>query len=637
MAVTITDTRTLVDHADAVGSWVSPVGGESITLFTTDPAPVEATGCLGIAVSIETSDILFPITAVDLTDTLVYVWVLANGTMETLVNGGVAVILRDATPDEIGYHIAGSDVAGFRHSDGPVGWQCVVIDTSTLPSNTTALAGTLVGLDVTVINGIGAMFKTLSKALGGASNCFVDTIRFGNDGLVIAGGTTGARGTFDEIATEDRSTTSGTAYGICRELGAGVFGLQGPLTFGLASASANHWFQDTDVTVVFEDRGIGTDKYFFNLAANATDAGHFQLGLAAGTNSGSNGCNIIVPAGVGATMDFSDADFDDVLLYDSDFIGFSNGVTFSSDPTNAPGHEVFACAFTLCGQIDPGQVNIKNCSVVISAAAEAMLLDGTNTLLSGLSFSSDGTGHAIRFRPTGAGPFSYTLSDFSYDSYAASDGSTGNEAILIDPVTSSADITLTKSGGDTPSIMLAAGYTGTFTLVTSSVTTTITVLDVTDGSAIQGVRVLVTASDSTGPLPFEDPVTITRSGPTATVSHSAHGLATGQKTIIEDADQAEYNGIQTITVVDADSYSYTVSGTPATPATGTIISTGAIIDGLTDVAGKISDTRSLSANQPVTGQARKMTSSPVYKDGPITGTIDNSAGLPVTVQLIPDE
>ena len=143
MAVTITDTRTLVDHADAVGSWVSPVRGESITLFTTDPAPVEATGCLGIAVSIETSDILFPITAVDLIDTLVYVWVLANGTMETLVNGGVAVILRDATPDEIGYHIAGSDVAGFRHSDGPVGWQCVVMDTGTLPSNTTALAGTL--------------------------------------------------------------------------------------------------------------------------------------------------------------------------------------------------------------------------------------------------------------------------------------------------------------------------------------------------------------------------------------------------------------------------------------------------------------------------------------------------------------
>ena len=484
MTVVITDTRTLVDHADAVGSWVSPAASESITLFTSDPAPVEASGCLGIAVSIETSDILFPITAADLTGTLIYVWVLANGTMDTLVNGGIAVILRDATPDEIGYHVAGSDVAGFRHSDGPVGWQCLLIDSASLPANTTALAGTLGGFAITGVNGIGAMFKTLSKALGGASNCFIDTIRYGNDGLVIAGGTTGARGTFSEIATEDRSGATATAYGICRELGASLFGLQGPLTFGLAAASAEHWFQDTNTTVVFEDRGIGTTRYYFNVAANATDVGHFQLGLISGSSGGSDGCTILVPSGIGGSMDFSDVDFDFIGLYGSTFNGFDGGVLFSDDATNGITHDVFACNFILCGTINPGRVDMKNCSVVNSAATSAMLLeDSDNTLIAGIDFQSDGTGHALEITHTGAGPHTLTLKGHSYTGYAGSDGSTGNEVILYNPGTTSADITITISeSGDTPTVMKAGGVTGIVTIVNNK---TVTFTGMKDNSEVR--------------------------------------------------------------------------------------------------------------------------------------------------------
>jgi hypothetical protein len=41
------------------------------------------------------------------------------------------------------------------------------------------------------------------------------------------------------------------------------------------------------------------------------------------------------------------------------------------------------------------------------------------------------------------------------------------------------------------------------------------------------------------------------------------------------ADVANYNGAKTITVVDADTFTYTVSNSGATPATGTITATGA--------------------------------------------------------------
>ncbi len=64
---------------------------------------------------------------------------------------------------------------------------------------------------------------------------------------------------------------------------------------------------------------------------------------------------------------------------------------------------------------------------------------------------------------------------------------------------------------------------------------------------------------------------ITRSGSTATVITAlAHGYQTGTAILIEGALQTEYNGAFSITVVDATTFTITVSGAPVTPATGTI-------------------------------------------------------------------
>lgn len=63
---------------------------------------------------------------------------------------------------------------------------------------------------------------------------------------------------------------------------------------------------------------------------------------------------------------------------------------------------------------------------------------------------------------------------------------------------------------------------------------------------------------------------ITRSGSTATVNKTAHGFVAGQRVVHSGATQPEYNIEAAITIVDANNYTYTVAGTPATPATGTI-------------------------------------------------------------------
>lgn len=63
-----------------------------------------------------------------------------------------------------------------------------------------------------------------------------------------------------------------------------------------------------------------------------------------------------------------------------------------------------------------------------------------------------------------------------------------------------------------------------------------------------------------------------RSGSTATAATvSAHLLATGQTVTISGASQAEYNGDVEIIVTGETTFVYAVGGTPATPATGSLI------------------------------------------------------------------
>jgi len=66
-------------------------------------------------------------------------------------------------------------------------------------------------------------------------------------------------------------------------------------------------------------------------------------------------------------------------------------------------------------------------------------------------------------------------------------------------------------------------------------------------------------------------VTINRLATTATVNTPIdHGYVTNEQVTVSGAFQSEYNGTQTITVTGARSFTYTVAGSPLTPATGNI-------------------------------------------------------------------
>jgi uncharacterized phiE125 gp8 family phage protein len=67
---------------------------------------------------------------------------------------------------------------------------------------------------------------------------------------------------------------------------------------------------------------------------------------------------------------------------------------------------------------------------------------------------------------------------------------------------------------------------------------------------------------------------ITRAGTLATVTLPvAHGWASGKRVTHAGVDQADYNGTFEITVTGAATYTFVVSGSPTTPATGVMTTT----------------------------------------------------------------
>jgi len=156
---------------------------------------------------------------------------------------------------------------------------------------------------------------------------------------------------------------------------------------------------------------------------------------------------------------------------------------------------------------------------------------------------------------------------------------------------------------------LTAGDAGTGngeTYIAHPVTVKVIVKDAGTGSFIQNARVAMHAM-SGGTLPYRASVTITRSSSTATVAHTAHGLVTGDFVIIEGADDLAYDGQHEITVTGVNSYTYSVVGTPVTPAVGTITSTARIMNELTDTNGEASVSFNYDGDQPIGGNVRKAT------------------------------
>jgi hypothetical protein len=253
-----------------------------------------------------------------------------------------------------------------------------------------------------------------------------------------------------------------------------------------------------------------------------------------------------------------------------------------------------------------------------------------------MTFDSTGSANAIHAIEFGtSSPTSITLRGLDFSGFSASQD-VNDSTFHVKRTSGTVTINLVNCTSD---VSLTNSYRtdgATVSIVQNPVTTKVRAVTAT-GTAISGARVFLESSDGTGPLPYQASVSITQSAGTATVSHTAHGFATNQYVVIRGANEEEYNKVAQITVTGANSYTYSVDSGTSSPATGSPVSSGVLVYGTTDVNGEVSDTRTLSSDQPVKGWARKSTSSPLYKTGPVTGTADSAANTTFSAVLISDE
>jgi hypothetical protein len=445
MAVTVTDTRTVLTQADSTASFTG-----AATVTTSEYA--ESTGSVAAALTITTGQLYFsPASTINISNTLLYVKSSNTALQLGWQTGAHSLYIGDASNDNIAFHMAGNDKDQFKHADTEVQFQTFVVDGSYLATvdalganYRTYVSGSFSGLDLSAINKVGGHYITQSKAIGGGYNVFIDIIRYGNDGLVITGGTTGARGTFLEIVIEDRSRSDQKAHGIIRELTTGVYGCQGPLTFGNA-VTGTSYFEDDGIVLAYENRYISNDKYYLKVVGpSISGAAYFIL-----TNS------TITSAGPYVTCNFSGAGITELTITGCTFTKLGNSISFANDAA-ASGHTVTGCTFNECGQIDPGDVIFQNNTIQATTASTtgAVLLDADGTAnWSNLDFISGGSGHGIYI--TVADTYNFTNITFSgYSTASPGSNPTPNSGSTDAMVYnfSGDEVTINVTGGTNPTI-----------------------------------------------------------------------------------------------------------------------------------------------------------------------------------------
>ena len=536
--------------------------------------------------------------------------------------GGVSVYIANGTTGEALYYLTGID-------DGYLGdWYHGVVNLSTT-DRAAADLGTLPTGNLDRVGYAGNI--SASKGEDFLQNSYLDAIRHGADGVgnTFTGGTSMAPDDLEACALADTAS-----YGLFRLVG-GALRIEGPLTWGLAATDT--YITDSLRTINFASftTGDGTT------AAVAQD--FYRLVFADGTTSVTvidltditwNGVSRNIPFRFTVNMGAGDS----YASLRSTYI-FGETITFNTLYTS-DGDRFVECQTIVPGSITLTDPNFTNCDAVTLTAASDLISGGVTNLhntASGVAFITTNSLNKIENHVAdntgGVGHFVEITAIGTYDwdgNLTTGYTGTGNNATIYN--NSGGLVTINViNGADTPTIRNGASAS---TVVNATVTLKVTAVESTDQAVIAGATVYLQAANGTGPLPFEESVTITQAAGTATVSHTAHTLATGAKVKIKGASPSEYNGIKTITVVNGNSYTFPIASGTSSPATGTIVSTAVILDGITDALGVVQDTGfNFGASQPVAGFVRQGTFEPTYITSNLGGSIESGGYVRVAAMV----
>jgi len=528
-------------------------------------------------------------------DKAVFMWIYfwAANSMAAETSGGMQLLIGSSAAAFKQWYVRGNDTLTYG------GWVCAVVDPTVAADATT-------GSPTATLQFFGSQVNVPSAGPGKGQPLGIDAFRHGRDFTCTNGDLANGYATFSGAATYNDNSTR--RYGQIQAIDGGYL-QQGRFLMGSAATAVD--FRDSNKSILiantkkvsspfnaFEEQNASSNVQWTNISITA-------LGTV------SKGTLTITTGTFAATS----CTFTDMGMF-----------TFNSSST------VSNTTFRRCSQITGGGGTFNACTISNSTTAISLVLTNLNQITN-CTFESDGTNHVVNL---GTISSSISMNWNNYlTSYATNNGSSGNEAILV-----------SVASGQTLSINVGTGYStpsvyntglGTVTVVSGQVTTSVTVKDLTTGNNVEGARVLVWATDNANKF-YNASVAITGNGTTATVTHTGHGLVTGDKVIISGVtNDDDYNGVFSITYINPSSYSYTADDTLTSPATGIPVAKWAIISGVTNSSGYIEDVRSFGSPQPVTGWARKTSAAPYYQEGIISGTISIANGFSSTTQLARDE
>ena len=463
--VDVVSDQTEISYAESVTGW----SGDTFSLET-EILVQNANSVACTQTGNGVNDVIYTGGSWDMSGSTVRCYMNSIITPDMAVTDAIQIFLGDGTNTAF-YTVVGSG------SDYAGGWQDYFFNADTTPTSGT--------VNTTVVTSVGIRINTASKPRNSPANAWYDNWRFGN-GLEINSDTTEAIN-FTDVSVEDNLVAN--KYDIVKLTDGVLFG-KGKLTLGNAAAAKNCNLVSLNETIFFVDADVSTSLYGI-VGTEGTGATDIDItGLV---------CKTV--GTTGAELDFSAAvtsfSVEGCTFLDMGAMTFNTG-TVTSTKFNGCGTTSIAAAQTFTGNtwVGSGQIDLNNggtlvdCIIDSSATSPAVL---TNDLgdMTGCTFISAGTGHAVNLGTIAA---SATQTwDNSDSGYAATDGSTGNETLLVNYTDTGADLTINvAAGASTPTVYNTGA--GTVNVVAGQVTFKVIVRDIEDQTLLQNARVYVTAA-----------------------------------------------------------------------------------------------------------------------------------------------
>lgn len=510
-----------------------------------------------------------------------------------------------------------SDTAHGSSTSGTTWW--TVVDNTTniewygewytfvLDVNSTATDADSTGtLDLSAITDVHInVDNSNSGNIRSIENTYIDGIRFGT-GLTI----TGTAWDWADVAAIDANSSN--KWDIIQQVGPGVFRVQGQLKIGNGATTTTP--SSSNETIYFLDPSsagaaggalgkLASAFYDVTIQGSGCTVDFNNVSMLAGTNTP-------------FTIDASDTNLP------TSSVDWAGGTILGGGGISLKSSQSYKnMSFVGCGQIDPSTSTFENNTIsdYIGTEGGALLWPG-GTTVKNCSFINCDQGIEIT-----------QTSNQTFDNLIFDDAAGNFDVHLNNGGTS---INVSKNNGSNPNSYTATGG-GVVTFVGASVTVKAKV--VTDaGVNIQNARVFVRTA-AAGSLPYNASVSISNSGTTATVTHTAHGLSNGDKIAVYGAATDDNLGVHTITVTGANTYTFTTAGTNSGSDAGSPTVYFVYLSGLTDVNGEISTSRVFPSDQACVGSARKSTSAPFYKQGSITGTVSSTANTTLSAVMTSDD